>query len=255
MKFFHIAPDARSEANSQSALTLVELVVVIAIIAILLGLLLPTYGGPQQAKQAVCRSNLRQIDLAIHAYLDDQTDNSPGHTNATSTPFLSWTDYRGLIGRYLDVNGAPAHSDHIFACPADFFYYDNSKNGAGLVNQSLCEQSNHAYTSYSYNAAEMTMRQGTNIITNLVGIAGQKLDAIAHPSRTILIAETPAFAPYSWHQPKRPLSMDNSRFNNSRNMVGFVDGHVDYIKMYWDGKMPAASYDPPARYGYQWNGN
>ncbi|HZR16872.1 MAG TPA: hypothetical protein VFE51_06050 [Verrucomicrobiae bacterium] len=38
-------------------------------------------------------------------------------------------------------------------------------------------------------------------------------------------------------------------------MVGFVDGHINYIKMYWiQGlHMPTACYDPPANYDYKWS--
>jgi len=52
-------------------------------------------------------------------------------------------------------------------------------------------------------------------------------------------------------------------FNDSKNMVSFVDGHVDYIKMYWDSarRYPngffavAGYYDPPTGYNYQWSEN
>ena len=44
--------------------------------------------------------------------------------------------------------------------------------------------------------------------------------------------------------------------------VSFVDGHVNYIKMYWnsaansDGFYSMAFfYDPPAGYDYQWSGD
>jgi hypothetical protein len=40
--------------------------------------------------------------------------------------------------------------------------------------------------------------------------------------------------------------------------VSFVDGRVSYIKIYWQGAAssasPAADYDPPAGYDYQWSG-
>ena len=43
------------------------------------------------------------------------------------------------------------------------------------------------------------------------------------------------------------------------NMLGFVDGHVSYLKMYWKTASPPASlaldYDPPAGYDYQWTGD
>jgi len=79
------------------------------------------------------------------------------------------------------------------------------------------------------------------------------------PSRTVLVAEMPAFAPYSWHSPRRPLSPANAVFNDAQDMVAFVDGHVRYIRMFWDSTQAAAGnpfaafYDPPAAYDYQWS--
>jgi hypothetical protein len=116
----------------------------------------------------------------------------------------------------------------------------------------LHEQSNYVFTSYAYNAG-YTIIPGTNdspARTNLHGIAGMKLESVAHPSRTVLFAEFPALAPYSWHDPKR-----SAKFNNAQDMLLFVDGHAAYTKMYYDGKTPAWDYNPPASYDYQWSGD
>ena len=41
--------------------------------------------------------------------------------------------------------------------------------------------------------------------------------------------------------------------------MSFVDGHVSYIKIYWNGSQGgdgfSAFYEPPAGYEYKWSGN
>lgn len=56
-------------SRRQSGFTLVELLVVVAIIALLIAVLLPSLGQARAgSKLAVCGSNLRQLGLAIQAY-------------------------------------------------------------------------------------------------------------------------------------------------------------------------------------------
>jgi len=53
------------------AFTLIQLLVVIAIIAVLMGILMPVLGkARKQAWGVVCKSNLRQIGLAAEFYAD-----------------------------------------------------------------------------------------------------------------------------------------------------------------------------------------
>ncbi len=49
------------------------------------------------------------------------------------------------------------------------------------------------------------------------------------------------------------------QFPDARNVMSFVDGHVGYIKIYWNGvpKLDGAPalYEPPDGYDYKWTGN
>jgi prepilin-type N-terminal cleavage/methylation domain-containing protein len=58
--------------------TLVELLIVIAVIAILAALVLPALSSAKQsAKRTVCLNNLKQINLGLRMYADDSNDRSP----------------------------------------------------------------------------------------------------------------------------------------------------------------------------------
>jgi prepilin-type N-terminal cleavage/methylation domain-containing protein/prepilin-type processing-associated H-X9-DG protein len=61
-----------SRSSQRIAFTLLELLVVIAVLSILAALLLPSLSAAKErAKEAVCRSNLRQMGCALTLYLDD----------------------------------------------------------------------------------------------------------------------------------------------------------------------------------------
>jgi prepilin-type N-terminal cleavage/methylation domain-containing protein len=60
------------------AFTLIELLVVVGIIAVLVGMLLPTLNrAKQMARVAVCANNLRNIGVAWHLYLNENEDTFP----------------------------------------------------------------------------------------------------------------------------------------------------------------------------------
>jgi prepilin-type N-terminal cleavage/methylation domain-containing protein len=236
----------------ENAFTLLELLVVIAIIGLLAALLLPAVNKANaSAKRAACLNNLRQINLAVRQYADDHYSLLPMITN--SGPPQVWSDYALFVRSYLGLKGSPSSNEVVFVCPADTFdcdyHAEHSPEGAHL-------QAKFRFNSYAFNAANsFTMHsQLTGRITS-PGIAGRKMSSVKEPVKTVLVAELAALVPFSWHQPIKEIA------NNARDIVSFVDGHVSYIKMYWDATntsfahVEAWNYDPPPGYDYRWSGN
>jgi prepilin-type N-terminal cleavage/methylation domain-containing protein/prepilin-type processing-associated H-X9-DG protein len=68
----------RNLPASARAFTLVELLVTIAVIALLAAMLMPTLGrGKESGRVAVCEGNLHQIGLALQMYVDDSKNLMP----------------------------------------------------------------------------------------------------------------------------------------------------------------------------------
>src|SRR5262245_14924618 len=81
--------------NHHSGFTLIELLVVIAIIAILAGLLLPTLSRAKEAGRRIsCVNHLRQLDLSLSMYADDNDGYLPPRTTGERWPTKLLASYR-----------------------------------------------------------------------------------------------------------------------------------------------------------------
>jgi prepilin-type N-terminal cleavage/methylation domain-containing protein len=257
----------RNNSKVTEGFTLVELLVVIAIIAILVALLLPVLSSAKaKAQRTVCINNLHQINLGVRMYSDDSHDASPsqGSAGVTSKDIQSlYSGYKALMKKYVGLNGASSRQDKLFACPADVFnpnaVFDEPFTAIQLVKKSIHDDSGFDYSSYTFNGGDNTTRKlGSGKFTTnitLPGLANVKLSSVRHPGRTLLVAEVPVLFPYSWHDPSSHgvAYYNGAIYNDSRNVASFVDGHVNYIKIYLKNyREMALLYNPPASYDYQW---
>lgn len=141
--------------------TLVELLVVVAILGILVALLLPVLAQARESgRRAACTSNLRQMGIALQAYVDDHDGGYPvvplnpppedeSEEEEENDATEEVTDWEDAILPYL-------RSEPIFRCPSDSSHPEFFD------------------LSYAFNAA-FTM--------------GLHESAVRYPSRTIVVAD------------------------------------------------------------------
>ena len=97
------------QSVSRRAFTLIELLIVIAIIAILAAILFPVFARAREnARRASCQSNLKQIGLGIMQYTQDYDEQMPPRL-VSASPSMTWKD---IIQPYVK-------SIQIFACPSN----------------------------------------------------------------------------------------------------------------------------------------
>lgn len=75
--------EERASRGSARGFTLIDLLASIAVVALLIGILLPSLGRVHEsAKRVVCASNLRQVGLGVHMYTTDNDSRLPPSTFA-----------------------------------------------------------------------------------------------------------------------------------------------------------------------------
>lgn len=213
--------------ESGSAFTLIELLVVMAIIGLVAALMLPALNRAKESgRRTACLSNLRQVNISIRLYAEDNSDSLPVLPTPNPYPNGVGAYYKELVKRYLGFNGPVSSKESVFICPSD---------------RAQFQQEHHAFTSYTFNGYEVSSGE-------IPRITGKSLSAINKPGKAVLVAEFPAFCGGSWH-PFRQMP-----FNNSRTIASFVDGHAASTAIYWDGQSEPRMYEPPAAYEYSWSG-
>jgi prepilin-type processing-associated H-X9-DG protein/prepilin-type N-terminal cleavage/methylation domain-containing protein len=212
--------------KQQSAFTLIELLVVIAVIAILAALLLPALArSKESARSAACKSNLRQLGLAISLY-------------SSETGFYPTLDRLELAGGIRVTYAWPAlllphvsSSTAVFKCPStpNEFTWPTNLSTQGFAFPYNVDR----YTpfSYGYNAWAAHGKTG-------LGLWDLPVAEVLNPADMIAIGDSDGngsadgeisfFRAVAINLPPIP---PGKRHNGGANIV-FCDGHVEWAKQF-----------------------
>jgi prepilin-type N-terminal cleavage/methylation domain-containing protein len=208
--------------------TLIELLIVIAIIGILVTLLLPSLAKAREAaKSAVCMSNLSQINKAAAMYLHDNNERFPGKIAGNGKH--GWVGKKGSsitqaklfpqnrpLNRYLGTFTMDEDEVKIAHCPSDKKYYN--LRGSSYKNN----------TDMQWKSLHIGSKNGA------------LYDDIQSPSRMVMMTEWGAI-PTVKSNTGQILNFHVPFGKPNRYNTLFVEGHVKAVH-YYTGQINSEQY-------------
>lgn len=230
--------------RSPEAFTLVELLVVVAIIAVLIALLLPALSRARAAAiDVACKSNLRQIGVMMHAYASENKSCLPGIVFNRSGDAVDLADPSRPANWKQRLQPSITQNPKIYECPAD--------TGRVVAPFQLTPAKYYAMNMYLVRIPDpepwTTGSSHDNYWKN------KRLTSVRSPSEAALVLEARASAQRANKYAVVPGSFsldqlaDLTRHYGRQSNVLMVDGHVE-------ARLPAEIDLPIGRWSVFWEG-
>jgi hypothetical protein len=233
------ALDSRASTLRARGFGMTDLCVLIAVLALLAAIVLPLVAGARaKSRLAQCVANLQAVSRACLLYAQEHKDALP-MLDASPAPG-AWWYYKEQVKGYAGLSGPSSPNDKVFACPMDRGYGEGTEKS-----QPFWQSKKHDYTSYVFNNVNLP---------GVPSLAGRTVTSVNEPGRTLLVMEFTAHAPLSWHK-SRTGKANMPFYSDAESAVGFVDGHVKFVRIYYDGMNAAYTRDPIPGYEYKYSGN
>ena len=259
-------PDNKNSARrfsfkARNNFTLIELLIVVAIIGVLASMLLPVLGKARgKARLAVCKNNLKQISYLLVMYQDDNDDYYPminiEDTNISWDDSLSSYDGRNLSDTEMAENGLSSdYYSATYACPED----DVSRDDSSLAIFSYALNSNHPTAQQSFNERGISAQQADP--TKLPKGSLRSSD-INDSSNVIAASEFAKPDKYLGCKGRVRMGIIPTRFRDSSNGMtlfhkgiygcnyAMVDGSVQYLRFF---NTFISESDPGVAKGSMWD--